>query len=325
MNIDLSLKKHYARSSNYKTKKRIGMALIGLFKYLFLITIGYIVIYPLFHAISMSFRTPVDYLDSGVTWIPNNPTIGNFKKAISALNLGESFLSTLRLEIVSAAIEVAACAITAYGFSRFKFRGRNLLMFCLMLTLFIPPQMTIVPMIANFSHLDFFGILKLLSKLLGKDIRPNILDTPLSFYLPSLFGNGLRSGMLIYIYIQFFKGMPKELEEAAWIDGANPFKTFLSIVLPSSGVVILTVSIFSLVWHWNDYYLAVMYTSEDYPLAVALAQIEIVVKNTISSNANVIYSVAMAACIIFIIPLLLTYMVLQKRFIQSIDRIGITG
>lgn len=325
MNIDLSLKGVLAKSVSYKTKKKVGNIIIAIFKYLFLITIGYIVIYPLLHAVSMSFRTPVDYLDSGVTWIPNNPTLDNFKNAFVCLNLPDSFWSTVRLELVAAAIEVAACSITAYGFSRFKFRGHNILMFCLMLTLFIPPQMTIVPMIANFSHLDFLGILSLLSKILKADIRPNILDTPLTFYLPSLFSNGLRSGMLIYIYIQFFKGMPKELEEAAWIDGANPFRTFLSIVLPSSGVVILTVSLFSLVWHWNDYYLAVMYTSEDYPLAVALAQIETVVKNSISSNVNLIYSIAMAACIIFIIPLLLVYMVLQKKFIQSIDRIGITG
>lgn len=325
MNIKSHSNKLFNKFLNYKVKTKISCVIIAIFKYLFLITIGYIVIYPLLHAISMSFRTSIDYLDSAVTWIPNSPTLNNYKNAISSLNLPNSFWSTIRLEIVAAVIEVVACSITAYGFSRFKFRGRNLLMFCLMLTLFIPPQMTIVPMIANFSHLDFFGILQFLSKFLKTDIRPNILDTPLTFYLPSLFSNGLRSGMLIYIYIQFFKGMPKELEEAAWIDGANPFKTYLSIVLPSSGVVILTVSIFSLVWHWNDYYLAVMYTSEDYPLAVALSQIETVVKNTISSNVNMIYSIAMAACIIFVMPLLLIYMILQKKFIQSIDRIGITG
>lgn len=321
MNTDFSLKKRFSEGLSYKTKNRISAFLVGLFKYAFLITVGYIVIYPLLQAISMSFKSAVDYLDFGVTWIPNHGTLDNYKRAISNINLGESFFNTLWLEVVSAIIEVASCAIAAYGFSRFKFRGRNLLMFGLMLTMFIPPQMTIVPMMANFSHLDFFGVLNLLGKLFGTDIRPNILDTPLAFYLPSLFANGLRSGMLIYIYIQFFKGLPKELEEAAWIDGANPFRTFLSIVLPSSGVAILTVSIFSLVWHWNDYYLAVMYTTEDFPLAVALSQLPSVLKG----DYNVIYSVEMAACIIFIIPLLLVYMVLQKRFIQSIDRIGITG
>ena len=107
----------------------------------------------------------------------------------------------------------------------------------------------------------------------GKELRPNILDTSWCFYLPSLFSVGLRSGILIYIYHQFFLGLPKELEEAAWIDGSAPPRTFLCIALPSSTVAVITVFVLSLVWHWNDYYLAVMYTSENFPLAVSLASL----------------------------------------------------
>lgn len=146
--------------------------------------------------------------------------------------------------------------------------------------------------------------------------------------MPSLFAVGLRSGILIYIYIQFFKGLPSELEEAAWIDGAGPIRTFVSIAVPSSGVVILTVTIFSLIWHWNDYFLASMYMRRDYPLAVALSNLnEMLTTRGIWLTADNPEGMAylMAGCLMFIIPVLLVFMVVQRWFIESIDRVGITG
>lgn len=133
--------------------------------------------------------------------------------------------------------------------ARFKARGKGVFNALLILLILIPSQMIVVPMMMNYSKLDILGIFGLLNNLTGIDLRVNILGTPLTFYLPSLFGVGLRSGVLIYIYIQFFKGLPGELEEAAWIDGAGLFKTFFSIAVPSSSVVFTTVTIFALVWH----------------------------------------------------------------------------
>ena len=85
--------------------------------------------------------------------------------------------------------------------------------------------------------------------------------------------------ILIYIYIQFFKGLPRELEEAAWVDGSGPIRTFISIAVPSSGVVIITVVLFSLIWHWNDSTLSGMYLVEDYPIAVMLRNFEAAMNN----------------------------------------------
>ena len=149
--------------------------------------------------------------------------------------------------------------------------------------------------------------------------------TPMTFYLPSLFGVGLRSGVLIYIYIQFFKGLPGELEEAAWIDGAGLFKTFFSIAVPSSSVVFTTVTIFALVWHWNDYYLAIMYLSDNFPLAVKIYDIKNLLTVQKIWDGYPAISTKCAACFMFILPLLLVYLVLQRKFVKSIDRVGITG
>ena len=185
--------------------------------------------------------------------------------------------------------------------------------------------MIIIPMMTNYSQLDILGIFGLLNKLTGIDIRPNILGTAWTFYLPSVFGVGLRSGVLIYIYVQFFKGLPKELEEAAWIDGAGLFRTFFSIAVPSSSVVYTTVTLFALIWHWNDYYLAVMYLSDKFPLAVKIYDIDnLITALNIWGGAKAI-STKSAACFMFIAPMLILYLILQRKFVQSIDRVGITG
>ena len=136
-----------------------------------------------------------------------------------------------------------------------------------------------------------------------------------------------RSGILTYIYIQFFKGLPYELEEASWVDGAGPIRTFISIAVPSSGVVFTTVIVFSIIWHWNDTFLASMYLFKEFPLAVNLNRIEVTLQamgffTTTNVDAQ---AVLMASCILFLLPPLILYMILQKRFIESIDRVGITG
>ena len=144
-----------------------------------------------------------------------------------------------------------------------------------------------------------------------------------------MFGVGIRSGLFIFIYRQFFKGLPKELEEAAWIDGAGPFRTYFSIVIPLSGVAVLTVVIFSIVWHWNDYYLSSMYMSENFPLAVSLSQIRDGLQMTAGvgtgGNPVLVRNILMAGCLMFIAPVLLLYLVLQKWFIRGIETVGIVG
>jgi multiple sugar transport system permease protein len=121
--------------------------------------------------------------------------------------------------------------------------------------------------------------------------------------------------------------LPYELEEAAWVDGAGPIRTFISIALPSSSVVFTTVTVFAFIWHWNDSYFAALYTFEDFPLAVNLSRI-IDALNSMgfygASNVEA-QAIIMASCVLFVTPPLILYIFLQRRFIESIDRVGITG
>ncbi len=313
------------RNGAFRKKINVFDISTTIFRYVFLITMCYVVVYPLFYMISSSFKTYNEVLDPSIVWLPRTVILDNYKNAIEALYLPNSVYRTLIYGMVSAGIEILSCSFVAYGLARFEFKLKKILMIFLMLIIFVPPQMIIIPMVQNFASLDFLGILKLIGSIFGQDITINTLDTVVPFYLPSILAVGLRSGLMIFIYIQFFKGLPKELEEAAWIDGAGPLKTYLRIALPSSGVVILTVSVFSMIWHWNDYYLSVMYCAQEYPLAVRLADIKAMF-DTLKITTDISKgTTAMAACALYIIPMLVMYMILQNKFTKSIDRVGITG
>ena len=310
-----------------KMISRAGSFVWSILRIVILLAIGYIIIYPLFYMIMTSLRSRQSFYDSARVWIPSSVDPGfNYQMAVDATMYWTGIKNTLILEIVAALIEIVTCSIAAYGFARFKFKLKPFLMAGLFLTILVPEIMIIIPRMVTYSKMDFLGILGLLDQLTGIDIRPNLIGSPLAFYLPSLFAMGLRSGILIFIYMQFFKGLPYELEEAAWVDGAGPVRTFVLIALPSSSVVFTTVTVFSIIWHWNDTFLASMYVKSDYPLSVALDRILTTLHGMGYYKGNVqTQSILMAACFIFILPPLIFYMIMQRRFIESIDRVGITG
>lgn len=302
-------------------KKNMTRGLVNFVRYFFLLALSYVVLFQLLYMISYSLRPESDMYNPSVVWIPSEITWYNFNVAIKALNYVDAGLVSLWLGQVSAMIEVFVCAVVAYGFARFEFGGKNVIFFLVLLTIMIPVQMLVVPTYLNYSHFDVLGILNLFREWTGIDLRPNIVDTAWTFYLPSLFGVGVRSGLFIFIYRKFFESLPRELEEAAYVDGAGPMRTFLSVILPSSGVVFLTVTIFSVIWHWNENYMAGMYMVDNKPLAVMLDTFSSAAKNVGGDSRNS----RMAACLLFIAPVLVLYMFLQRKFVQSIDRVGIVG
>lgn len=320
-------------SANLRLRKKAlnktAKFIIAILRIVVLLAIGYIIIYPLFYMIVTSLRARSSYYDSARVWIPSAVSpVFNYTQAIDMTFYWEGLKNTLLFEVVAALIEIVTCSIAAYGFARFKFKIKPLLTVGLFLTILIPETMIIIPRAVNYSHLDFFGILGLIENITGiTGLRPNIIGSPLAFYLPSLFAMGLRSGLLIFIYMQFFKGLPYELEEAAWVDGAGPIRTYVSIALPSSTVVFTTVTVFSVIWHWNDSFLASMYVKQNYPLSVHLSRISQTMsgRGWYAGQNPESMSVMMAACLLFILPMLIFYMILQRRFIESIDRVGITG
>ena len=323
---------------------KIGTSVLySIFRYALLLSIGFIIIYPLLYMIVASITSPLAFLNATRVWIPTEFLIGdNYSKAFEALDYLNSLKNTLLFSVASALIEVCSCAVIGYGFARFNFKGKQIFTAILLLTILIPDMMLIMPRMVNYANLDFLGIFGGIEKLIewiaswfGADIKaafdltPNVVNTGWSMWLPSLFGVGLRSGVLIYIYIQFFTGLPRELEEAAWVDGAGPIKTFLKIAVPSSSVVFITVTVFSIVWHWNDTLLAGIYITGDRTLAPMLKNVPEFVGAKWGlyggKGAPQQAAVLMASCLLFITPVLIFYTIIQRGFVESIDRVGITG
>lgn len=279
--------------------------------------------------VSGSLKSFSDFFDPTVEWIPKNIVKDNFKIAMEAMNFGDALKNTLFLEMLSAVLEIVSCMIAAYGLARFKFKGKKILEAMMLITILVPTAMIIIPSYMNYSKMDILGVLALFNKLTGVDLRVNILDTYYVMWLPSIFAVGIKGGLFIYIYKQFFQGLPREFEEAAYIDGAGPITTFLRVILPASGVPIVTVSMFSVVWHWNDYYVAAMYMSEKYPLSVQLNSLPNLISSYMSSQGSGLSiatgPILLAGCLLTVIPLLVFYVFLQRRFIASVANSGIVG
>ena len=317
-----NMKRNNNEVKSLKRKYASTKIAISIFRYFFLISVSYVVIFQLAYMISYAFRPSSEMTDPSVVWVPKAFTMANFKESLELLDYGKAFFNTIMIQILSGVAEILTCAVAAYGFARFRFCGQKLMFALVLLTILVPPQMTAIPMSLNYSHFDILGILELAGKIVGRDIRPNLLDSGFVFWLPSFFGTGLRSGLFIFIYRQFFKTLPHELEEAAYIDGAGALKTFFGVILPSSGVAMLTVAIFSVVWHWNDYYLSVLFLNDKFPLSVKL---KLLGSSAVGLGISVDRGTVMSACLLFIMPVIIMYVILQRKFIQSIDRVGIVG
>lgn len=314
------------RLTSNNVKRGVKKWSYSIFRAFFLLSVAYVVVFPLIYMLSKSFIPPEEAIDKGIVWLPKSFSVINYKYAWQSMDYLRSLWTTLSVHIVSAVLEMAVCSAVAYGLARFKFRGNSLVFFGVILTIIVPTQAISVPLYLNFANLDIFGIFGALSSLTGKDLTINLVNTGWSFYLPALLGVGLKSGLFIFIFRQFFRSFPKELEEAASIDGCGPLKTFLGIVVPSSGIAYLCVFIFAIIAYWNDYYLSVMMFKSDYPLAVRLTEINTFIHALgVMSTSDAAHNVIMTGCLMFILPILVVYLFLQKKFIQSVDRIGIVG
>ena len=313
-----------------KVTKRIISIGISALRYAFFISFSFVLLYPFLYMFVRSIMGFADTYDITVVWVPKSIFWGNYVNAIKVFDFWDSLNNTVIYELVAAALEVCSCAVAAYGLARYKFIGKRILSLFMILSILVPVMMLITTSYVNFSHFDVLGILSLLSKITGKNMTLNLIDTPAVFYLPAVLGVGLKGGLFIYIYSQFFKSFPKELEEAASIDGAGHWKTFLRIVIPSSGSAAITVVLFALVWHWNDYYLAQMYIGNHPTLSMVLNNFS---TNTVASKLGIDIAlgqrlevpIMLAGCLLYLLPLIVIYIIVQKKFITSITTSGIVG
>ncbi len=283
-----------------------------LFVYAVLMAIGFVYLYPLLYMFVNSLKSPQDLLNPMVQWIPTQPYLGNYAKAFRVLAYPQTLLSTILVSVAPTLLQVCVAALVGYGLARYRFWGKNLLFLLIFATFIIPPQNTVIPQMLTYRR---FGLLGSLWALV----------------LPAMVGQGFKSAIFILIFYQTFLSLPRALEEAARLDGASDLRIFVRIALPGAIPAFIVSIIFSVVWYWNETYLTVVFLEGGIQtLPMQLAKFAQAYENLYPPGMVNIFdrlneAVKMSGTFLIILPLLVMYFVLQKWFVESIERSGLTG
>ncbi|EXX90412.1 ABC transporter permease [Paenibacillus darwinianus] len=316
-----------------KTKNKSLEWLWAAFRYALIIGISFVILYPLLQKVSVAVKAKEDIYNPTIYMVPVNFTLDNIRMAIELLDYWPLLGNTLLFVTVITLLQAASCALAGYGFARFDFPGSNVLFTLVILTILIPMSTLMVPMYLHFRSFDILGIVSLLT---GKD-GVNLLNTFWPSMITAATANGLKSGLFIYIFRQFFRGLPKEIEEAALIDGAGGFKTFFRIMLPNAVPPLLTVILFAFVWQYNDTFFTTLFMSESNLMPVNIAALpadasqQIPLMLGVGTNPNVkadpnyVAMVVDTGILLAILPLIVMYWFVQRYFVESVERTGVVG
>lgn len=302
---------------------------VGTVRAIFLVSMCFIILYPILYMASMSFRTVDDMFDPTVIWIPKNFVTTNFQKVFEMIDYFPRLFNSIKISLIATIINVIMCAFAGYGFARFNFKCKSLLFGCVLFSIIIPPSSISIPMYMGYKSFDFLGIGTLIGLFAGQPLTVNLLNSEFTLYVPALLGVGIKSGLFIYIFRQFFRNLPKELEDAACIDGCSILRTYFGIMVPNASASFISCFLFSFVWYWNDYSTVTMYFNEPVTLSASLSMIGTIMKGStaaeIGSNPYIALLYTQCACLLCIIPLLIMYIFLQRFFTESIESSGIVG
>lgn len=304
--------------------------------------LSFIILFPIFEQFTFALRDPIDINDPLVKYIPRTFSTINFTIAGTILDYWRSLFNNIKVSTISTICQVLSTSLAGYSFARLKFKGSNVIFWIIMLTLIIPPQTVSLARTLYFSNFDIFGIIKACNG--GKAIALKGEGKDIVFYIMSITGQGIRAALFIFIFRQFFRGIPIELEESAQIDGAGVVKTFWSVMLPNARGAITTVALFAFVWQWNDVYYTQMYelSGDNFPLmtmklvnvaewignllkSAQFKHLADMVGDDVKDNPLFASLITNTAALMMMLPLLIGYLFVQRLFIEGVERSGIIG
>ncbi len=299
------------RAFLFGSRSRRG-AVFSFALYALLVAIGFVYLYPLLFMFVTSIKSPADLLNPMVQWVPNEIYTGNYVKAFRVLNYPASLANSILASVAPSLLQTATASLIGYGLARYRFPGRRIIMLLILATFIIPPQNTVIPQMLTYRNLGLLG-------------------SPLALILPASLGQGLKSAIFILIFYQTFLSLPKVLEEAARLDGASDLRICISIAVPSALPAYIIAFIFSVVWYWNETFLMVVFLEGGLQtLPLQLSKFAQAYENLYPPGAVNIFdrlneAIKMSGTFLNILPPLLLYFVLQKWFVESIERTGIAG
>lgn len=267
------------------------------FIHLGLIVIGLYFLLPFFWMLSTALKSDQQIFTNPPVWIPNPVMWENFTKAINYIPFFRYLGNTTWVAFMDVLGTVIACPLAAYGLSRLEWKGRDALFFITIAVMMIPTEVTMVPTFILYNKLHLVG-------------------TYVPLYLASFFGG---RPFMIFLLRQFFMNLPRDLEDAARIDGASELRIYAKIILPLVTPGILTVGLFRFMNSWNDFLGPLLYLSDEtkYTLTIGLQMF--------TTQYKTQWSLLMATSLLITLPVIVIYFIVQKRFIEGITFSGIKG
>lgn len=313
------------KTNGYLLQKKVGDVAYRVIRAVLLFGLCFLILQPLINKLSVSLMTEANLYDATVINIPRDWTLGNFKLVNELIGYWKCLFNSIWVSLLVAVLQVAAATLVGYGFARFKFPFKNLWFGCVILLIIIPPQTIMSPLYLYFRNFDIFGIIRAIT---GKTL--NLQKTMLPYLMMCMTCMGFKSGLYIFMLRQYFRGVPKELEEAAYVDGCGNLQTFFRIMLPDAKSMIVSCFLFAYVWQWTDSFYSKMFMGDMDLLPKGLNSIsgrldqyvKSVSSGTIASQ-GFLNQIISTGTLMAIFPLLILYLFAQKGFVESLSQTGI--
>ena len=314
------------KSEGYLLKKVMKIYSWKVIRMILLFGMCFLILQPIFNKISISFMAEEDLYNPMIISVPEHFTTDNYLLASQFMSYGKTLINTFIISLTIAVLQITVCTIVGYGFARFQFPLKRFWFACVIFMVVIPPQVISTSLHLHFQYFDVLGIFKLIT---GSTI--NLRGSVLPYYMMSAGCIGLKNGLYIYMIRQFFRNIPKELEEAAYVDGCGTMKTFIKIMLPDATPILTSCFLFSFVWQWTDGFYSKMFLGTRPLVSTALARLVDSLGAYIQRVLGITTTVSLAYsnCILatgtlmIILPLIVLYLFAQRTFVESISSTGI--
>lgn len=266
--------------------------------YIIVIVAALVCVLPFLWMVSTAFKGPSEIYKIPLSFIPDNPTLDNFTEGWKYADFSLYTRNTVIITVSATIGTIISSALVAYGFSRFNARLKGFLFTLLLATMMLPAQVILIPQYMLFNKLGF-------------------VDTPLPMIIPAWLGGGAFN---IFLFIQFFNSIPRELDDAARIDGAGSFQVFARILLPSVKPVVMAIGVMSFVFHWNDFFQPLIYLNSEkwFTIAIGLQFFK-------SGYGNTQIGMMMAVSLLTLLPVLIIFFIFQRYFVEGIKLSGLKG
>ncbi|HEX6682316.1 MAG TPA: carbohydrate ABC transporter permease [Candidatus Limnocylindrales bacterium] len=258
-----------------------------------------IVLYPLLWMLATSFKPATEIVGSIGLW-PAEPTTEHYPSGWSSMDVGfgRFFLNSTIIAGLTVLANCASCLLAAYAFARLRFRARKLWFAAMIGTLLLPGHVLIVPQYILFKAFNW-------------------IDTTAPLVVPKMLAT---EAFFIFLMVQFMRGIPRELDDAARIDGAGPYQLFWRIIVPLSKPALVTSAIFSFIWTWNDFFTQLIYLNDLEKITVPVA-----LRNFLDSTGQTSLGPMFAMSVLSLLPVFAFFVAFQRMLVQGINTTGIKG